>query len=122
MKILIVDDEIGVQRLFLQRFRKEIKANSLTLYFANSAKEALGLLNQFGASDWMILSDINMPNMSGLELLKIIKQLYPSILVYMLTAYDDKENKEQANRLGANGYLTKPIDFAFLKQQLNIPT
>ena len=70
----------------------------------------------------MILSDINMPNMSGLELLKIIKQLYPSILVYMLTAYDDKENKEQANRLGANGYLTKPIDFAFLKQQLNIPT
>ena len=121
MKILIVDDEMSIQRLFLQRFRKEIKANILTLYFANSAKEALSLLNQFGQSDWMILSDINMPNMSGLELLKIVKQLYPSIAVYMLTAYDDNENREQANRLGASGYLTKPINFSFLKQQLNIP-
>lgn len=122
MKILIVDDEKSIQRLFLQRFRKLIKAKKLTLFFATTGLEALNLLDTIGLSDLMILSDVNMPNMTGLELLKIIKEKYPCIAIYMLTAYSDEKNRQQATQLGADGYLTKPIDFKTLREQLNIPT
>lgn len=120
MKILIVDDEKSVQRLFSQRFRKEVKSKKLALYFAGSGQEALNILAQLGPSDIMILSDINMPTMSGLELLTIIKRQYPNIAVFMLTAYSDEKNRHQAELLGADGYLTKPLDFKLLKQLLNI--
>jgi len=115
-------DEQNIERLFLQRFRKAIKANQLTLYFAASGQAALEFLEEHGWSDIMILSDVNMPNMSGLELLKRIKKNYPSIQVFMLTAYSDEKNRQQANIYGADGYLTKPLDFKLLKAQLNLPT
>ena len=121
MKVLIVDDEKGIQRLFLQRLRKAIKSKQLTLCFAQSGQEAIEMLEQLGLSDLMILSDVNMPHMSGLELLKIVKAQYPKIKVFMITAYSDEKNRQQAKTYGADGYLTKPLDFKLLRNKLNIP-
>ena len=118
-EILIVDDEEDVQWLFKQRFRREIKKGLLELHFAFSGEEALAYLLQEGRADIvLVLSDINMPGMSGLELLKRIKQQFPDIQVHMITAYDDNENYRIAIDHGADGYLTKPIDFATLKEEV----
>lgn len=120
MKILVVDDEQDVQILFQQRFRKEIRKGELNFMFAFSGEEALQKLEDIGHEAVLILSDINMPGMSGLELLKIIKKDYvaPPPVVMMITAYGDQENYDTAKRLGADDFLTKPVDFKTLKEKL----
>lgn len=120
MKILVVDDERDIQTLFEQRFRKEIRHKEMEFVFAFSGEEALTYLNQHLHEVVLILSDINMPGMSGLDLLKHIKQKYskPPPTVMMITAYGDQENFDTAMRLGADDFLTKPVDFTLLKQKL----
>ncbi|MBL7979323.1 MAG: response regulator [Bacteroidetes Order II. Incertae sedis bacterium] len=120
MNLLIVDDEADVKTLFLQRFRREIRNGLFTLSFAYSGEEALTFLSQHAQEAVLILSDINMPGMSGLELLRQIrsKNSEPPPIVMMITAYGDKESYEQAMRLGANDFLNKPLDFNSLKQKL----
>ncbi|MFT3980955.1 MAG: response regulator [Ferruginibacter sp.] len=120
MKILVVDDETDVQVLFEQRFRKEIRNNEVNFAFAFSGEEALAYLNRNDQQAVLILSDINMPGMSGLELLDRIKKKYvtPPPTVMMITAYGDAENYNTAKLLGADDFLTKPVDFATLKEKL----
>ena len=118
-EVLIVDDEEDMQWLFKQRFRREIKKGLLELHFAFSGEDALAYLMDAGQADIvLVLSDINMPGMSGLELLKRIKQQFPDIQVHMITAYGDDENYRIAIDNGADGYLTKPLDFATLKKEV----
>ncbi|MBX7107418.1 MAG: response regulator [Chitinophagales bacterium] len=120
MKILVVDDEHDIQLLFEQRFRKEIREHQMEFAFSFSGEEALDYLRQHHHEAVLILSDINMPGMSGLELLKQIKQKYatPPPVVMIITAYGDEENYRQAMKLGADDFLTKPLDFTALKQKL----
>ena len=120
MKILVVDDEKDVKLLFQQRFRKEIKKKEINFAFAFSGEEALSYLNHHVHEAVLILSDINMPGMSGLELLEKIKTDYlePPPVVMMITAYGDDENFATAQRLGADDFLTKPVDFRALKEKL----
>jgi two-component system, chemotaxis family, chemotaxis protein CheY len=120
MKILVVDDEKDVQVLFEQRFRKEIKNGEMELVFAFSGEEALEFMNLHEHEAVLILSDINMPGMSGLELLQHIKEKYekPPPIVMMITAYGDDENYNHAMKLGADDFLTKPVDFNALKEKL----
>jgi len=120
MKILVVDDEKDVQVLFEQRFRREIKSGEMKFVFAFSGEEALAYLNQHEHEAVLILSDINMPGMSGLELLEHIKHKYlkPPPVVMMITAYGDAENYNIAKQLGADDFLTKPVDFTLLKEKL----
>ncbi len=117
MKILAVDDEIDVKTLFEQRFRKEIRSNEFSFDFANSGEEALNYLHTHKHTIDLILSDINMPGMNGIELLKRIKQMYtvPPPVVMMITAYGDEENYNNAIKIGADDFLTKPVDFNLLK-------
>ena len=122
MKILVVDDEKDMEVLFQQRFRKEIRNNEVQFAFASSGEEALIYLSKMEHEAVLILSDINMPGMSGLELLKHIKEKYenPPPVVMMITAYGDTENYEQAMKLGADEFLTKPVDFSLLKEKLKL--
>ncbi len=122
MKILVVDDEKDIQTLFEQRFRKEIRDHQIEFAFAYSGEEALSYLTNHVHEAVLILSDINMPGMSGLELLQNIKQKFssPPPVVMMITAYADPENYNQAIRLGADDFLTKPLDFNILKEKLKI--
>ncbi|MDQ3142770.1 MAG: response regulator [Bacteroidota bacterium] len=122
MKILVVDDEQDMQMLFEQRFRKEIRDNLVDFVFAFSGEDALSYLNQHTHEAVLILSDINMPGMSGLDLLKHIKQKHhhPPPIVMMITAYGDKENYNLAMELGADEFITKPVDFTLLKEKLKI--
>jgi CheY-like chemotaxis protein len=120
MKILVVDDEKDVQVLFEQRFRKEIRNQEMEFVFAFSGEDALTYMTQHEHEAVLILSDINMPGMSGLELLGHIKHKYlkPPPLVMMITAYGDAENYKIAKELGADDFLTKPVDFTSLKEKL----
>ncbi|HMC83992.1 MAG TPA: response regulator [Chitinophagaceae bacterium] len=120
MKILVVDDERDIQTLFEQRFRKEIRDKALEFAFAFSGEDALSYLNRHEHEAVLILSDINMPGMSGLELLGHIKQKYlkPPPVVMMITAYGDADNFNMAKELGADDFLTKPVDFTLLKEKL----
>ncbi|WP_421765340.1 response regulator [Ekhidna sp.] len=120
MKILVVDDEQDVQPLFEQRFRREIKSHEFEMEFVLSGEAALEYLNNNGFQDKLILSDINMPGMSGLELLDKIQKSCnpPPPIVMMISAYGDDENKNTAQKLGANDFLTKPLDFALLKEKI----
>ena len=122
MKVLVVDDETDMKALFEQRFRKEIKNGTIDFAFANSGEEAITYLNKHNHEAVLILSDINMPGMSGLELLSFIKQksFSPPPVVMMITAYGDAENYNHAMRLGADDFLTKPLDFMLLKEKLKI--
>lgn len=124
MKILVVDDEKDMETLFQQRFRKEIRDHEVQFAFAISGEEALVYLSQLNHEAVLILSDINMPGMSGLELLKRIKEKYenPPPVVMMITAYGDTDNYNQAMKLGADEFLTKPVDFNLLKEKLKIKT
>ena len=119
MKILVVDDEKDVQVLFEQRFRKEIKTKEMEFAFAYSGEDALKYLNEMHEAV-LILSDINMPGMSGLELLRHIKEKHhePPPLVMMITAYGDADNYNTAMKLGADDFLTKPLEFSLLKEKL----
>lgn len=120
MKVLVVDDEQDVQVLFEQRFRKELKSGEIELAFAFSGEQALEFMDKHEHEAVLILSDINMPGMSGLELLGKIKKHYekPPPVVMMITAYGDDENYNQAMELGADDFLTKPVDFSALKEKL----
>ena len=120
MKILVVDDERDIQTLFEQRFRKEIRDKDMEFVFAFSGEEALAYMNKHNHEAVLILSDINMPGMSGLELLQHIKEKFekPPPVVMMITAYGDDENYNYAMKLGADDFLTKPVDFIALKDKL----
>lgn len=122
MKVLVVDDERDIQTLFEQRFRKEIREKRLDLVFAFSGEEALFYLKEHEQEVVLILSDINMPGMSGLDLLQNIKEKHskPPPVVMMITAYGDNENYTTAMQLGADDFLTKPVDFTLLKEKLNL--
>jgi CheY-like chemotaxis protein len=120
MKILVVDDEADIQPLFLQHFRKELRHHDFEFDFALSGEEALEYLNGHSMEVVLILSDINMPGMSGIDLLSKIRNDYKdfSPVVMMITAYGDEENYKQAMEKGANDFLTKPLDFNVLKEKL----
>lgn len=119
MKVLVVDDEQNIQRLFEQRFRRERRKGQIAFDFAFSGKEALEYLHENNAADLsMVLSDINMPHMSGLEFLKAVRKDYPGLKVIMITAYGDETNRQKAIEFGADDYLTKPLDFKSLKEKI----
>jgi CheY-like chemotaxis protein len=120
MKILVVDDEKDIQHLFQQRFRREIRKGEIEFEFAYSGEEALDCLKKYQHEAVLILSDINMPGMSGLELLDQIKQKHhePPPMVMMITAYGDSENYNRAMELGADDFVTKPVDFTELKEKI----
>ncbi len=119
VSVLIVDDETDVVELFRRRFRRELKNGSYVLHFAASGEEALAMLESDVHPELLlILSDINMPGMTGLELLKQVKEKIPSMPVAMVTAYGDDENRENAYAYGAAEFITKPIDFDELKQKV----
>lgn len=123
MHILVVDDEKDVQPLFEQKFRKEIRARKIALSFATSGTEALDYLHQHPDEAALVLSDINMPGMSGLELLRHIKEerrATPPPRVMMISAYGDEESCRVAKDLGADAFLTKPLDFNLLKEKLQL--
>jgi CheY-like chemotaxis protein len=121
-KLLVVDDETDIKELFLQKFRKEIFKKMVEFQFAHSGDEALEILKQHDHEAILILSDINMPGMSGLELLERIKKHFttPPPVVMMITAYGDAENFNTAKSLGADDFLTKPLDFQKLKEKINL--
>ena len=119
IKMLIVDDERDVEILFSQRFRKEIRSGEVELNFAFNGEEALTFLHSLNPFDLVVvLSDINMPGMTGLELLKIIKTEYKDLRVMMITAYGDEKNYKNAISIGADDFLTKPVDFNTLKEKV----
>jgi len=118
--ILVVDDEFDVEMLFRQQFRRELRAGRFTMDFAQSGDSALQHINDAdGASLVLILSDINMPGMSGLELLPRAKTARPDVPVIMITAYGDDVTKRKALEGGAEGLLTKPIDFVALRIEID---
>lgn len=120
MKFLVVDDERDVEMLFRQKFRKEVRKGLLELVFAFSGKEALELLQSTQPPDVVyIFSDINMPGMTGFELLEKVKSQFPQIKVSMISAYGDSENHDRAMNSGAKEFFTKPIDFDSLKDELH---
>ena len=116
--ILIVDDEPDIADLFRQRFRREVRQEQYVLHFAGSGEEALRRLAEIHPELIVILSDINMPGMDGLELLGEIRRVRPDLPVLMVTAYGDDDRKRRANELGAAAFLAKPVDFEQLKQHL----
>jgi CheY-like chemotaxis protein len=119
-RILVVDDEQDVQSLFQQRFRREIRRGDLDLAFSLSAEEALAQLQQADGetTPCLVLSDINMPGMDGLEFLRIIKADFTELKVIMVTAYHDDQTYRMAMNYGADGYINKPIEFDNLKQTI----
>lgn len=120
MKFLVVDDEKDVEMLFRQKFRKEVREGLLELDFAFSGNEALEILRSKQPPEVVyIFSDINMPGMTGFELLEIVKAQFPQIKVSMISAYGDNDNYERAINSGAKEFFTKPIDFESLKQELH---
>ena len=120
MQILVVDDETDVRDLFQQRFRREIRSGELSFSFAFSGEEAMTFLRAHHSEILIILSDINMPGMSGLELLSHVKEEFemPPTTMMRITAYGDDDSYKGAVSLGANDFLTKPVDFAMLKNKL----
>ena len=118
--ILVVDDEPDVEILFRQQFRRDLRAERFTMEFAQSAAAALQAISDAAtASLILILSDINMPGMSGLELLPKAKAVRPDVPVIMITAYGDAETKRKALERGADALLTKPIDFLALREEID---
>lgn len=118
MNILIVDDEADIRHLFEQRFRKELRAGELVFHFALSAPEALDLLERNAQFVTLILSDINMPGMSGLELLRTVKERYHHLKVILISAYSGQDYRTQAIQYGCDDYFTKPIDFTELRSRV----
>ncbi|MBV9349056.1 MAG: response regulator [Pseudolabrys sp.] len=119
--VLVVDDEPDVEPLFRQQFRKELRSERFVMTFAGSAIEALREIEMAGgASLILILSDINMPGMSGLELLPRAKALRPDVPIIMITAYGDAETRRKALESGAEGLFTKPIDFDLLRSEIEL--
>jgi CheY-like chemotaxis protein len=118
--VLVVDDEPDVEALFRQQFRRELKSERFKMEFALSAHEALGRAAEIkDPSLILILSDINMPGMSGLEMLPKVRAERPDVPVIMITAYGDAETRRKAIERGAAGLLTKPIDFSLVRQEID---
>ena len=118
--ILVVDDEPDVEILFRQQFRRDLRAERFVMEFAQSAPAALQRIGDAeGVSLILILSDINMPGMTGLELLPKAKAMRPDVPVIMITAYGDEDTKRTALERGAENLLTKPIDFAALRSEID---
>jgi DNA-binding NtrC family response regulator len=118
--ILVVDDEPDVEALFRQHFRRDLRAQRFEIDFAFSAADALMRIADSGdASLILILSDINMPGMTGLDMLPKVREMRPDIPVIMITAYGDAETRRRAMERGAVGLLTKPIDFTVLREEIN---
>jgi CheY-like chemotaxis protein len=119
VSILVVDDEPDVAELFRQRFRREVRAGTYVLHFANAGEQAVAIMGEGVRPELVvILSDINMPGMDGLTLLGEIKKRWPDIPVMMGTAYGDGERRRRATESGAAEFLTKPVDFDLLKNRL----
>jgi CheY-like chemotaxis protein len=119
--ILVVDDEPDVESMFRQHFRRDLRASRFMMEFANSAPAALEQVKAIAdPSLILILSDINMPGMSGLEMLTEVKAARPKVPVIMITAYGDDETKRKAAEKGAAGLLTKPLDFGLLRQEIDV--
>lgn len=118
--VLVVDDEPDVADLFKQQFRRDLRAQRFVMDFAMSATDALARIAELnGQSLIMILSDINMPGMTGLEMLPRVRELRPDVPVIMITAYGDVETRRKAAERGAAGLLTKPIDFTALRYEID---
>ncbi len=118
--VLVVDDEPDVEALFRQQFRRDLRAQRFVMDFASSAADALArITSTIGQSLILILSDINMPGMTGLEMLPRVKEIRPEVPVIMITAYGDPDTKRKALESGAEGLLTKPIDFALLREEID---
>ena len=118
-RILVVDDEPDMQELFRQNFRREIRKDLYRFDFALSGETALEVLEgQEPPRVVLVLSDINMPGMSGIELLAKIRQAWPEVDVFMITAYGDATTEQRARELGAARFLTKPVDFKHLREEL----
>ena len=121
MLILVVDDEPDVESLFRQQFRRDLRSERFRMEFAPSAPEALIRAAEIkDPSLLLILSDINMPGMSGLELLPKAKAMRPHVPIIMITAYGDADTKRQALENGAEALLTKPIDFGMLRSEIDM--
>ena len=119
--VLVVDDEPDVEALFRQQFRRDLRAQRFAMDFAMSATDALARIAEpIEQSLILILSDINMPGMSGLEMLPRARQMRPDVPVIMITAYGDPETRRKAIENGASGLLTKPIDFALLRNEIDM--
>ena len=118
--VLVVDDEPDVEALFRQQFRRDLRAERFIMDFANSAPDALARVGETREHSLiLILSDINMPGMTGLEMLPKVKEMRPEVPVIMITAYGDADTKRKALERGASGLLTKPIDFAQLREEID---
>jgi len=119
VSILVVDDEPDIGELFRQRFRRELRSGAYVLYFAASGRDALDLVTTGVEPELLVLlSDINMPEMDGLQLLREVKRHRPDLPVIMITAYSDDERRRVADAFGAADFLNKPIDFDHLKQRI----
>ncbi len=122
MRILVIDDEEDVQIMFKQHFRQEIKNKEIDFIFAMSAMEAINMLDDLQPfNTFLVLSDINMPGMSGLEMVHIIKETWPDLEIVMVTAYSNEENIRKSKQYGAKDLLPKPLDFDLLRQILGKP-
>jgi CheY-like chemotaxis protein len=118
--VLVVDDEPDVEALFRQQFRRDLRAQRFVMEFAMSAADALArVASTVGQSLILILSDINMPGMTGLEMLPKVREMRPDVPVIMITAYGDAETKRKVIEGGAVGLLTKPIDFILLREEID---
>ncbi|MFO1109166.1 MAG: response regulator [Bradyrhizobium sp.] len=118
--VLVVDDEPDVEALFRQQFRRDLRAERFVMAFANSAPDALARVGDIREHSLiLILSDINMPGMTGLEMLPKVKEIRPEVPVIMITAYGDADTKRKALEGGASGLLTKPIDFSALREEID---
>jgi CheY-like chemotaxis protein len=118
--VLVVDDEPDVETLFRQQFRRDLRAERFIMDFANSAPDALARVGSTREHSLiLILSDINMPGMTGIEMLPKVKEIRPEVPVIMITAYGDADTKRKALENGASGLLTKPIDFSLLREEID---
>lgn len=119
IKILIVDDEQDVESLFRQRFRKELRNDEFSFHFAFSGEDAITFMKTLQPFNIvLVLSDINMPGMTGLELLRLAKKSFPHLKMVMVTAYGDERNRTEALNSGADDFVTKPVDFDVLKEKI----
>jgi CheY-like chemotaxis protein len=116
LHVLVVDDETDIETLFRQRFRRDLRSGRLILQFAGTGREALDVLEMTDPDVIVIFSDIEMPEMNGLELLERVRHNWPHVRVYLVTAYDSPTYTQRAADLGAHGYLTKPLNFPALHQ------
>lgn len=118
-RILLIDDEPDSQDLFRQNFRREVRKGVYKFGFASSGDAALDLLKDDPDAVKLVVSDINMPGMSGIKLLEEVRSSWPGLPVMMVTAYGDADTEARVRALGAETFLTKPVDFKRLKREIS---